>query len=372
MVRKLRIAVIGAGRLGRFHAQKLAASENAELAAVVDPVAANRDRVASECGCRPLADCAGLFGGIDAAVVAAPTKYHYSLAMDLIERGIHVLVEKPLCASLAEAEELVDAASRCGVVLQVGHVERFNPAFCAARKYATDPKYIEATRTSPFSFRSTDVGVVLDLMIHDLDLTLDLVRSPVRRIDALGVTVVGRHEDVANARVEFQNGCIATFSASRVSYATARQMQVWTEQSFAAIDFGARSLRVVTPSETLRSGLFDPDALAPDEVEYWRENFAREHLPCVTDSVDAVDALALECEDFLAAIRTGVAPRVPGEAGRDALAVAEQVLANMAEHSWDGTPGRRIGPRLQPARNVIPTPHFSFDSGATPIRKAAG
>ncbi len=372
MPRKLRTAVVGAGRLGRFHAQKLAAAENVELVAVTDPAAANRERVAAECRCRALAEHSGLIGQIDAAVIAAPTRWHHALAMDLIERGVHVLVEKPLCASLAEAEELVDTARRCGVVLQVGHVERFNPAFSAAAPDVAEPRYIEALRAAPFTFRSTDVGVVLDLMIHDLDLVLALVQSPVRRVEALGAAVVTRHEDVANARIEFRNGCVATLSASRVSYAAARTMQVWTERSFAAIDFGARALRVVCPSDALLRRDFDPDALAPDEVERVQKSFAGEHLPCREASFDAVDALAAECGDFVTAILEGREPRVPGEAGRDALALAEQILAAVAEHAWDGTPDGRVGPRMEPGRSVIPSPHFSRVPAAAPLRKAAG
>ncbi len=372
MPRKLKTAVVGAGRLGRFHAQKLAASERVELVAVADPAPANRERVAAECGCAAFADHTALFGHVEAAVVAAPTKWHYLLAMDLIERGIHVLVEKPLCASTAEADELVDAARRRGVVLQAGHVERFNPAFRAAAQHAAEPKYIETLRASPFTFRSTDVGVVLDLMIHDLDLVLALAGSPVRRVEALGVSVVSRHEDAANARIEFQNGCVASLSASRVSYATARHMQVWTARSFAAIDFAARAVRVVRPSDTLLHRGFDPDAVPPGETEHYRERFAREHLPCTETSFDAVDALALECDDFVRAVLEGGSPLVPGEAGRDALAVAEQVLAVVAEHAWDGTPEGRVGPRMEPGPGVLPAPHFSFPPAAAPLRKAAG
>ncbi len=372
MPRKLKMAVVGVGRLGRFHAQKLAAADNVELVGVTDPVAANRERVAAECGCQAFAEHAGLIGQIDAAVIAAPTRWHHALAMDLVERGVHVLVEKPLCASLAEAEELVDTARRCGVVLQVGHVERFNPAFCAATPDVMEPKYIEALRASPFTFRSTDVGVVLDLMIHDLDLVLAMVQSPVRRVEALGAAVVGRHEDVANARIEFRNGCVATLSASRVSYAAARAMQVWTARSFAAIDFAARALRVVRPSDALLHRDFDPDALLPDEVDHWQKHFAGEHLPCREASFDAVDALAAECADFAAAILEGRQPRVPGEAGRDALALAEQILAAVADHAWDGTPDGRVGPRMDPGRHVIPSPHFSLTPAAPPLRKAAG
>ncbi len=368
MTERLKVAVIGAGRLGRFHAQKFAHADGVDLIAVVDPVAASRERVAAECGCRAMAEYADLFGQIDAAVVASPTKTHHAIGMDLIEHGIHVLVEKPICASVREADELVSAAERRGVVLQVGHVERFNPAFCEALPCAVAPKYIEVLRAAPFTFRSTDVGVVLDLMIHDLDLVLTLAKSPVRRVEAIGTAVVGRKEDVANARLEFDNGCVASLSASRVSYLAARRMQVWTAEGFAGIDFAARSLCLVRPSETLLRREFDLDALTADEVAYWQETFAQEHLPCTTQSFDAVDALALECEDFVNAVRTGRAPRVSGEAGRNALAVAEQIVASLAEHAWNDATSGRVGPKHQ----VVPPPHFPLSPVAPTMRRAAG
>ncbi len=371
MTDEIRLAVIGAGRLGRFHAQKVAQAENTRLVAVVDPVASSRERVAAECNCQAMPEYNGLLDQIDAAVIASPTRWHHAIAMELVERGIHVLVEKPICATLAEAEELVDAARRCGVVLQVGHVERFNPAFSEALPQTAAPKYIDVLRASPFTFRSTDVGVVLDLMIHDLDLVLSLARAPLYRVDAVGTPVVGPHEDVANARLEFENGCVASLSASRVSYAATRRMHVWTAESFSAIDFAARTLCTVRPSETLRRRQFNPDALAPAEVEYWQKHFAEEHLPCSTQTFDAVDALALECADFISAIRTGHSPRVPGEAGRDALALAEQVLDSLSRHAWDGTSDGRMGPSIAPARTVIPAPHFAIPHDA-PLRKAAG
>ncbi|MDZ7616536.1 MAG: Gfo/Idh/MocA family oxidoreductase, partial [Patescibacteria group bacterium] len=371
MTDKLRMAVIGAGRLGRFHAQKIAQAEHARLVAVVDPVCSNRERVAAECHCEGLSDYADLLHRIDAAVIASPTRWHHAIAMELVERGIHVLVEKPICATLVEAEELVDAARRRGVVLQVGHVERFNPAFSDALPQMAAPKYIDVLRASPFTFRSTDVGVVLDLMIHDLDLVLSLARSPLYRVHAVGASVVGQHEDVANARLEFENGCVATLSASRVSYAATRRMHVWTAESFSAIDFATRSLCTVRPSETLRRGEFDLDALAPTEVEYWQKHFAEEHLPCSTQTFDAVDALALECADFISAIRTGHSPRVPGEAGRDALGLAEQVLDSLSRHAWNDRADGRMSPSIAPPRTIIPAPHFTLPHDA-PLRKAAG
>ena len=298
-MQKLRIAVIGAGRLGGFHAQKLAARDDVELMAVADPLPANRNRVAAECHTEALADYAGLLGRIDAAVVATPTTLHHPIARRLLEAGIHVLVEKPLCASRREADELVAAARRRNVVLQVGHVERFNPAFQAVAPQVGNPKYIEAVRSSGFTFRSTDIGVVLDLMIHDIDLVLSLVGSPLRKIDALGLSVVGGHEDVANARLEFECGCVAALSASRVSYEQVRRMSVWSATGFAAVDLAARTATLVRPSETLRRRRFHVDGLTPEGVEHYREHFAEEHLPREQLAFDAVDALALEIDDFI-------------------------------------------------------------------------
>ena len=188
----LRVAVIGAGRLGGFHAQKLARMANVELVGVVDPLAANRDRLAAELHTGSFSSHAALLGRIDAAVIASPTVLHHRLAVDLLEAGTHLLIEKPICTTVAEADELVDLARRERLVLQVGHVERFNPALAAAVPHARNPKFIEAVRASGFTFRSMDVGVVLDLMIHDIDVVLSLVRSPLRSVEALGVAYPGR------------------------------------------------------------------------------------------------------------------------------------------------------------------------------------
>ena len=372
-MKKLRIAVIGAGRLGGFHARKLAANPRAELVAVVDPLPENRNRVAADCCTTAMANYGDLLARLDAAVIATPTKLHHKLAIDLIEHGVHLLVEKPICATVAEADELVSAARLGDVVLQVGHVERFNPAFTAAATSVEQPKYIEAVRTSGFTFRSTDVGVVLDLMIHDLDLVLSMVRSPVRRVDALGLSVLGGHEDVANARIEFNSGCVATLSASRVSYEPLRRMSVWSPGGFAAIDFAARSTSLVRPSETLLSRRFDVDMLSPEEVEHYKTHLADEHLPRRRRQYEAVDALALETEDFVESILAARSPIVTGEAGRDALAVAEQILARINAHAWDDTSDGPAGPLAAPRRRVIPSPHFATTPAELPVvRKEAG
>ncbi len=371
---RLRVAVIGAGRLGGFHAQKLAQNEHAELVAVVDPQPAPRCRLAAECRAEPLADCRELAGRIDAAVVAAPTQVHHPIALDLLNQGVHVLVEKPLCPTAAEADELVRAARRNGLVLQVGHVERFNPALAAAAPHVSQPppKYLEAVRTGGFTFRSTDVGVVLDLMIHDIDLVLSLVRSPLRRVEALGLSVLGGHEDVANARLEFQCGCVATLSASRVSYRPVRQMHVWTARAFASIDLAARRTTLVRPSETLVQRGFDVDALGPEELGR-KEEILEELLPRQEIQTEPVDALALELADFLESIRTPRLPRVTGEDGRDAVAVAEQILAKIAGHAWDDRLDGPVGPRAVPRPSVLPAPHFTLAPSPQPQwRREAG
>lgn len=369
---KLRMAVVGAGRLGGFHAQKLAARDDVELLAVVDPSLENRSRVAAECGAVAHADYAGLLDQIDAAVIAAPTCLHYTIAREFLEAGIHLLVEKPLCTSRSEADELVSAAQRNNAVLQVGHVERFNPAFRAATEEVSEPKYIEAVRTSGFTFRSTDVGVVLDLMIHDIDLVLSMVRGPLHKVEAMGFSVLGGHEDVANARLEFECGCVAALSASRVSDEQVRRMQVWSATGFTGIDFAARGVKFVRPSETLRRRRFDVNRLTPDEVEHNRVHFAEEHLPQETRSFDAVDALVLEQDDFVESIRAGRQPLVCGEAGRDALSVAGQILARIDTHSWNGELNGPAGPLAKPYGHTLPAPHFdhSTSSKTIPHKKA--
>jgi predicted dehydrogenase len=353
--------------LGGFHAQKLSQDPRVELVAVADPFAPNRHRVAAECRCEAHSDHRTLLGRVDAAVIASPTGMHYDLAKQFLEAGVHLLVEKPLCSDSSDADALAALARRKNKILQVGHVERFNPAFTAAAETAGSPKYIEAVRSSGYTFRSTDVGVVLDLMIHDIDLVLSLVKSPVRSVEALGVSVVGGHEDVANARIAFECGCIAALSASRVSYEAARRMQIWSMQGFAAIDFATRSLTTVRPSETLQRREFDVDMLSPDELEHNRKNFAAEHLPVETKQFDAVDALALEVGDFIDSILNAHDPRVTGEAGRDAVSLAEEILDRIHDHAWDASQDGPAGPLGLPRRHTIPAPHFTL-----PARRAAG
>jgi predicted dehydrogenase len=368
-MKPLRLAVIGVGHLGRIHARILSTLPGIELIGVADPLESNRAAAAAEYGTTPYADYRALIGRIDAAVVAAPSRLHHEIGLELLNRGIHLLIEKPLTTRLAEAEELVHAARRHGAVLQAGHIERFNPAFAAALPHVRGPKFIQAQRLGGFTGRSTDIGVVLDLMIHDLDLVLSLARSPVRQVEALGISLLGGHEDAAHARLEFENGCVAVLNASRISYRASRTMEIWSERAFAALDFAARKASLVHPAESILQGTFDADALPSDERcrlkdELFATLLRREEL-----EVPAADQITAELEDFADSIRTGRAPRVSGEQARDAIAVAQQVLQQIATHLWDGRFGGRTGPHALPPPSIIAGPHWDRRPQHSPARR---
>lgn len=348
-MKRLRIGVVGAGRLGGFHAQKLAAMREIELVAIADPCEPARNRVAEACRTEAVADPASLLDRVDAVVIAAPTSVHHSLGLEFLRGGVHVLMEKPICPTADEADELVVAARRAGAVLQVGHVERFNPAFCAALPHVASPRFVDAVRTSPFTFRSMDVGVVLDMMIHDIDLVLSLAKSPVRHVDAIGTAVLASHEDTANVRLEFASGCVAVLNASRVSYETVRRMHVWCPTAFAAVDFGSRALSLVEPCPAVLAGRFDAGTLSSDQVEHAKQHLFDELLPRREERFDATDALALECQDFVESIQIGREPRVTGADGRDAVEVAERILAAIADHKA----ADRFAPRIATTRGEV-------------------
>jgi predicted dehydrogenase len=345
---RLRLAVVGVGHLGRIHARLAAALPEIELIAVVDSRAEAREALAKDTGARPIAEYLDLIGEVDAAVVATPTFTHHRVAGDLIRGGVHVLVEKPITPTVQEADELVQLARRRQIVLQVGHVERFNPALVSVQDRLQEPKYIEARRESGYTFRSTDVGVVMDLMIHDIDVVLSLVNSSLVSVDALGVSVLGDHEDMVSARLHFANGAVANLTASRTSYAPKRTMQVFTPTRFASIDFATRKATVVEPRADVLRRDFHVGGLSDETRTRLREQLFAELL--VKEEVPAVETNAIEQEllDFAAAIQTGRAPRVTGADGRDAVVVAETILERVRSHQWDGMDGLRVGPLASP------------------------
>jgi predicted dehydrogenase len=348
-VSRLKLAVVGAGHLGRFHARVAANLADARLVAVVDSVASAREAVAQETGAKPLADFRDLIGLADAAIIATPTCSHFDVARELMLGGIHTLVEKPITTTLSQAEELVNLAERQQLVLQVGHIERFNPALTAVRSRLHDPKYITARRLSTYTFRSTDIGVVLDLMIHDIDAVLSLTKSPITKVEAVGISVLGKEEDIVDARLHFASGCIANLTASRVSYETARSMQVFTEECCATIDFGSRQARLVEPAAEVLSREFDVDSLTAEQKNLLREQLFTALLTKSEVPVAECNAMEQEQLDFVQAIRTSSEPQVTGTDGRDALAVAHEILEQVHAHQWDGLTGNRKGPLAMPA-----------------------
>ena len=370
---RLRLAVVGAGHLGRIHARIASSLDDVQLVAIVDPVAENRARVAEETGVPAYGEVHDLFGLADAAVVATPTTTHAAVAKQLMHGGLHLLVEKPLTPTVAEADELVTLAKRQQLTLQVGHVERFNPALTSVRDQLSDPKFIEARRCSGYTFRSTDIGVVLDLMIHDIDVVLSLVQSPIEQVEALGISVLGDHEDMVNARLRFASGCVANLTASRVNYTPERAMQVITPTAAATIDFGQRRASLFEPTEQVLTREFSAGSLSSVEKSQLSENLFSELL--VKHDITALDVNAIEQEqlDFVRAIRSSANPQVDAQAGRDAVAVAESILQQVAEHQWDGADGTRRGAFALPFTPTVSleTDPWS-DEDTVIIRRKAG
>jgi predicted dehydrogenase len=305
-MRKVRTAVIGVGYLGRFHAQKYASLPQSRLVGVVDADAGNRERVAAETQCRAYADYRDVLAEVDAVSIATPTPLHYPIARECLERGVHVLVEKPITTTLEEARDLVDVAARAGRVLQVGHLERFNAAILALQGTLGVPRFIESHRLAPFRERGTDVNVVLDLMIHDIDLIQSLVGSPIASIDAVGTSVFSAGLDIANARIRYANGCVANTTASRVSMKMERKLRLFQDDAYVSIDLQQKVLTIVRKPP-------EGSAAPPGQVVIEERSY------------EQGDALKHEIEAFLQSILDGTPPVVTGEDGLRALDTATRI-----------------------------------------------
>ncbi len=354
----IRIAVIGVGHLGKIHTRLLAGDEQFELVGVVDPSTDARQEMAREHGVAVFSDFRQLDGKAEAAIVATPTILHHEVASHLLKHGVHLLVEKPITTTVTQANALIQLASDHGRILQVGHVERFNPAYRVARQLIQQPRYIESARLAPYTFRSTDVGVVLDLMIHDIDLALATVDSQVVDVLAMGAAVIGPHEDIAQARLTFANGCVANLSASRVNPEACRTMQIFAASGHTSLDLATGTARHVAISEAVRQQAIDPANTSLEKQQELRETFFKDLLPSIELPVPEGNAIRDEHADLAMAIRTGKEVQVPGTAGRDALAVAHRVVQALSNHRWNG---RQPGPR---------GPHFwTQQSGQQPTER---
>ncbi len=303
----LRTAVIGVGYLGKFHAQKFAEIPGADLVAVVDVDHEARERVAMELGVDAIGDYRKLIGAVDAVSVVVPTPAHFEIAQVFLDSGIHVLVEKPITETVEQAARLIEIARQRSAVLQVGHLERFNPAVRALKPLLHNPRFVESVRIAPYNERGTDVDVVLDLMIHDIDLIQFIAGSPIDRIEAVGAAVITDKPDVANARIRFESGCIANVTASRTSLKVERKIRIFQEACYFSADLHQKAVSVYRKSESTIGPLNLPISI--------------EQLACDDD-----DALRLEIEAFLNAVRDGASPVVTGEDGKQALETAMDII----------------------------------------------
>lgn len=308
---RIRTAVIGVGHFGRFHAQKYASEDHSELVAVVDRDVTRASEVAEELGARAETDHTGLLGQVDAVSIAVPTEAHYPVARFFLDNGVHVLVEKPITSTVEEADDLIARAEAGGLVLQVGHLERFLFKASGLMDRITRPLYVEALRIGPYKGgRGTDVSVVLDLMIHDIDLVAAVVGAPLVSLDAVGAPVLSPSEDIANARLKFETGCVATITASRIAFKSERKLRIFQPESMLSVNMLDRTVAHVRKTE-------GPDGPGFDVQQ---------------SSFEERDALRVQIRDFLSAIAERRAPVVTGRDGREALVIAQQVVESLQDN----------------------------------------
>lgn len=304
---EIRVGVIGVGYLGKFHAEKYAGMDNVRLVGVADIDRSRAEDLAARFGSRAFTDYRDLLSRVDAVSIVVPTESHFSVGLEFLNHGVDVLIEKPMTTTLKQADELIDVAESRRRILQVGHLERFNPAVLALKDIITNPMFIEAHRLSIFKDRSTDISVVLDLMIHDIDIILNIVNSEIQSIHAAGAPVICEQADIANVRLQFESGCVANVTASRISTKNQRKMRLFQKDAYIAVDFVGREITLIRRSEN------QSDSLVPG-TDFQQLSFAE------------ADVLEDELASYLQAVRTRSAPVVSGHAGRKALAVALDIM----------------------------------------------
>jgi len=306
MSQTLNVAVIGVGHLGKWHADKYAASDDCNLVAVVDSDLDTARAIADKHGAEAVTNYQDILDRIDAVSLVVPTSLHFQIARDCLSAGIHCLIEKPITETVDEAQTLIDLAKEKNLVLQVGHIERFNSVMMDIDQILDQPQFIESTRLAPFTPRATDVSVILDLMIHDIDIILDLIDSPIKHISASGISVLSDEIDIANARLEFDSGCVANVTASRISRKRERKIRIFQKDAYISADFQEKILTVNRKGEEqTENGFHD---ITHSEKTY-----------------DDTDALNLEVQDFIQAIHSGNPPKVSGEDGKRALQTAIEI-----------------------------------------------
>ena len=310
--KKIRAAVVGVGYLGKFHAQKYAKMAGVELVGVVDTDSGRADEVAATLGTRAYTDYRDLIGKVDAVSIVVPTSDHFKVSRTLLENNVDLLVEKPFTTTLDEADELIRIAEARGLLVQVGHLERFNPAVVALKDIIKKPLFIESHRLSTFKARATDVSVVLDLMIHDIDFILNFVKSELKTIHAAGIPVITESVDIANARIEFENGCVANVTASRASMKDERKIRLFQQDAYISIDFANHEATIVH-----RKADSDDGFIPGMEIE--------------SRTFPKGDALDEELKSFIESVKNRTEPSVTGQMGRDALKTALDVMSQIQQ-----------------------------------------
>lgn len=328
---KIKTGVIGVGHIGKNHARIMSELGNAQFVAVFDNNTAGAREVAARFGVRAAESLEEFCDLVEAASVATSTPAHYPIAKLLMEHGRHVLVEKPITEEASQARELVELAAERKLVLQVGHVERFNPVLGALEQHLTNPRFIEAHRLSPYPNRSTEIGVVLDLMIHDLEIILHLVRSPIQRVDAVGIPVLSKREDIANVRLQFENQCVANITASRISPERMRKIRVFQENAYLSLDYQAQEgfMYRLAEKDAVESSLLKKLLSAKESAivsEFAGKKIVREPV-----AVEKGEPLKREIEAFVECCRNGLQPKVGGQEGARALELAMEITRQIEQ-----------------------------------------
>jgi predicted dehydrogenase len=320
---KIKCGVAGVGSLGQHHARIYASLPNAELVGIFETSDARAAEICAKHNCRRFATLAELGAACEAVSVVVPTNKHEEVALPLLAVGCHLLIEKPICATLDEAERVLAAARKANRIVQVGHIEHFNPVMSFLEKHANHPQYITTERLAPYTTRGTEVGVVLDLMIHDIGIVLALVKSPIRKIDSVGINVLSKTEDIANARIEFENGCVANLSASRMSLKKNREIRIFQDNAYLSLDFMNQKGHLVKKSDLVAYGLKLKVGLA--------KAGDASSIPVNEIPIEKGEPLAIELAHFLESVAEAKQPKVGAELGRGALEVAMRVTEQIRQ-----------------------------------------
>ncbi|MDB4778122.1 Gfo/Idh/MocA family oxidoreductase [bacterium] len=357
---QIRIGIVGAGHLGRIHTRLIKNVPTARLTCIAEPQPLLQQQMLDEYNCLVVSDYRKIADEVDAVIIATPTTTHHEVATFFLERGIHTLIEKPMTQCAEQAAELVQLAKEHDATVQIGHVEHFNPAVQKALEYVGQPKFIEASRCSGYTFRSTDIGVVHDLMIHDIELINWMFGSPVVDSKSVGMSVMGGNEDIARSWLQFECGGVANLTASRCSFEAERRMQIFGTDGFASIDLTTSTLKAIRIPSWVRQREFSFQGCSADQIEFVKANLFSQVLPVEEVTVEPANAIQLEQLDWIEAILENRRPTICAETGLRAVQVAERILDQIDEHSWAQNDRSMTGPFAvppinQPSNDNIPS-----------------